>query len=101
MVYTTEKMMKDVDEKKIVITDEEKKAVEAGLQAVKEVKDKDDVEAIKKASEELTKAAQTVGQKMYQAESASAKASADKQAGEEPKTDDKKDEGPIEGEVVK
>ena len=98
MVYTTEKMMKDVEEKKIAITDDEKKAVNEALAKVKEVKDKDDVEAIKKTSEELSKAAQAVGMKMYSQESASAKASADK-AGEA-KGEAKKDEGPIEGEVV-
>ena len=96
MIYTTEKMMKDVEEKKIEVTPEEKQKVTDALTKVKEVKDKDDVEAIKKAGDELSTAAQVVGAKMYQAESASAKASADKQAGEE-----KKDEqGPIEGEVV-
>ncbi|HLD61102.1 MAG TPA: molecular chaperone DnaK, partial [Patescibacteria group bacterium] len=72
MVYTTEKMMKDVEEKKIAITDDEKKAVNEALAKVKEVKDKDDVEAIKKTSEELSKAAQAVGMKMYSQESASA-----------------------------
>ncbi|MBI4993047.1 MAG: molecular chaperone DnaK [Candidatus Magasanikbacteria bacterium] len=103
MIYTTEKMMKDVEEKKITVTDEEKKAVETGLQAVKDVKDKDDVEAIKKSAEELSKAAQAVGMKMYQA-------SADKKGADnadnpsagdaQGKSEDKKDEGPIEGEVV-
>ena len=99
MIYTTEKMMKDVEEKKIAITDEEKKAVETGLQAVKDVKDKDDVEAIKKTAEELSKAAQAVGMKMYSA-SAPNGATADK-ADEQDKKEEKKDEqGPIEGEVV-
>ena len=96
MVYTTEKMMKDVEEKKISVTDEEKKKVADALAKVKELKDKDDVEAIKKASEELSTAAQAVGMKLYQAESSSAKASEDKQSSEK-----KKDEGEaVEGEVV-
>src|SRR3989344_1276020 len=82
MVYTTEKMMKDVEEKKISVTDEEKKKVADALAKVKELKDKDDVEAIKKASEELSTAAQAVGMKLYQAESSSAKASQDKQSSE-------------------
>jgi molecular chaperone DnaK len=103
MVYTSEKMMKEVEEKnasadaqhKIAITDDEKKNVEEGIKYVKDVKDKDDVEAIKKASEALSKAAQVVGQKMYSANSAN---------GQGPTNNtntDKKDEGPIEGEVVK
>ena len=98
MVYTTEKMMKDVEEKKIAITDDEKKNVEEGLKWVKDAKDKDDVEAIKKASEALSKSAQAVGMKMYQAEQAAGKKP---EGAAEPKAEDKKDEGPIEGEVVK
>ncbi len=106
MVYTTEKMMKDVEEKnasadaqhKIEVTDDEKKAVNDALAKVKEVKDKDDVEAIKKASEELSKAAQVVGQKMYQAEQ---KSQTNTEGNADKKAEDKKDEGPIEGEVVK
>ena len=88
MVYTTEKMMKDVEEKKVAVTEEEKKAINDALEKVKEVKDKDDVEAIKKAAEELSSAAQKIGTKMYQAEQAKG-----------PQPNDKKD-GPIEGEVV-
>ena len=75
MVYTTEKMMKDVEEKKIAVTDEEKLKVNDALKTLKDVKDKDDVDAIKKASETLTNAAQAVGMKMYQQEQSAAKAS--------------------------
>ena len=101
MIYTTEKMMKDVEEKKIPVTDAEKQAVTDTLAKVKELKDKDDMDALKKASEDLTKAAQAVGMKMYQQESASAKASSDK-ATENPSSDaqSKKDDGAVEGEVV-
>ncbi|MDO8499431.1 MAG: molecular chaperone DnaK [bacterium] len=101
MVYTSEKMMKDVDEKKIEITADERKNVEEGIKYVKDVKDKEDVEAIKKAGEALSKAAQVVGMKMYQTEqnkSAQGGPAAGGQTGEEKKDDDK---GPIEGEVVK
>ncbi len=102
MVYTTEKMMKDVEEKKIDITDEEKKAVEDALAKMKELKDGEDMEAIKAASEELSKAGQAVGMKMYQQEqanSAEGGAEAGKQeSGDAPK-DEKKDEA-VEGEVV-
>src|SRR3989339_1493126 len=97
MVYTTEKMMKDVEEKKIAITDDEKKNVEEGIKYVKDVKDKDDIEAIKKASEALSKAAQVVGAKMYSVNK-------DSTNGPGPANDtntEKKEDGPIEGEVVK
>ncbi|MBI2444111.1 MAG: molecular chaperone DnaK [Candidatus Magasanikbacteria bacterium] len=97
MVYTTEKMMKEVEEKKITVTDDEKKAVNEALAKVKEVKDKDDVAALKQASEALSKAAQTIGMKMYSQEQAKGggAAPAGGTSGEP-----KKDEGPIEGEVV-
>ncbi len=99
MVYTSEKMMKDVEEKKITgITDEEKAKVTEAIKALKEVKDKDDVEAIKKASEELSKVAQVVGMKMYQQEEEAKKAGAAKP---EEKKEGDSDKGPIEGEVVK
>ncbi len=103
MIYTTEKMMKDVEEKKIEISDEEKKAVDEALAKLKDVKDKDDVEIIKKNSEELSKVAQAVGMKMYQAEqnnkASEAKTEDAGEAKSEPGT--ATDQGPIEGEVVK
>jgi len=96
MIYTTEKMMKDVEEKKIAITDDEKKKVEDGIKALKDVKDKDDVEAIRKIADELSKNAQAIGAKMYQ------QAQQAEKTGTENKTEEKKEEqGPIEGEVVK
>jgi len=97
IAYTTEKMMKEVEEKKVNVSDEEKNKVNEALKALKEVKDKDDVEAIKKASEELSKVAQVIGAKMYeQAKAAEAKPGAEEQkAGESGAP-----ENPIEGEVV-
>ncbi len=98
MIYTTEKMMKEVEEKKIEITAEEKQKVEDGLKQVKEALEKGDIELIKSASETLSKDAQAVGMKMYAAASASADATADKSA---PQPDAaKKDDGAVEGEVV-
>ncbi len=108
MIYTSEKMMKEVEEKKVAITDDEKKNVEEGIKYVKDVKDKDDVEAIKKASEALSKAAQTVGMKMYQQDQAkggpaagAAGANPGAQGGQPGGETPKQDQGPIEGEVVK
>ncbi len=63
MVYTTEKMLKDAGDK---VTEDEKKPIEEKIAALKAVKDGDDVEAIKKASDELSTAAQAVGAKLYQ-----------------------------------
>jgi len=104
MIYTTEKMMKDVEEKKIEVTEEEKQKVNDALAKMKEVKEKDDIEEIKKVSEELSTVAQAIGMKMYQQEQEAAKAGAEKPA-EEGKTEEagekKSDEGEsVEGEVV-
>ncbi len=97
MVYTTEKMMKDVEEKKINITDEEKTKVNDALKALKDVKDGEDLEAIKKAADTLTNVAQAVGAKMYQQDQAN-------QQEAKPRTDEPGEsgtgDGPIEGEVV-
>jgi len=63
MIYTSEKMLKDAEGK---ISAEERKDVEDKIEALKDVKDGDDHEAIKKAADELTESAQKVGAKMYQ-----------------------------------
>lgn len=80
MVYTTEKMLKDNADK---ISDEDKKSVEEKTEALKAVKDGDDIEAIKKASEELSEVAQKVGAALYQAEQAAGA------EGEAPASDEK------------
>lgn len=62
MIYTAEKMLKDAGDK---ATAEERTDIEAKIEALKKVKDGDDHEAIKKAADELSDAAQKVGAKMY------------------------------------
>ncbi len=69
MIYTTEKMLKEAGDK---ASAEDKKVVEEKLEALKKVKDGEDIEAIKKASDELATAAQKVGAAMYQAQQAAA-----------------------------
>ncbi len=64
MVYTTEKM---ITEHKDKVSAEEVKLLEDKVAALKAVKDGEDIEAIKKASEELSTEAQKIGAKMYQA----------------------------------
>ena len=66
LVFTTEKAIKDAGDK---ITDEEKKPVEEKIEALKEVlKDENaDNEKIKSATEELSEAAQKIGEKLYKA----------------------------------
>ncbi len=94
MLYTTEKMMKDVEEKKIDVTPEEKKAVEDGIAKLKTALEGEDLEALKTASDELSKAGQAVGMKMYQQEQEAAK-TAEGAEGEK-----KEEDASVDGEVV-
>lgn len=63
--YTTEKALKDAGDK---VTAEEKKPVEDALAELSKVKNGDDLEAIKKATEALSQAAQKIGEKLYRAQ---------------------------------
>ena len=62
-VYQTEKTLNELGEK---VSAEEKSEIEAKIEEVKKVKDGDDIEAIKKAMEELTQAFYKVSEKLYQ-----------------------------------
>ena len=74
LAYTTEKSIKDAGEK---ITTEEKQPVEEAIVELNKVKNGDDLDAIKKATEILSQAAQKIGEKLYKAaqEAETAKAS--------------------------
>ncbi|MEO5927430.1 MAG: molecular chaperone DnaK [Patescibacteria group bacterium] len=61
MIYTTEKMMKEAKD----VSEEDRKAVEEKLEALKKLKDSEDIEAIKKAGDELATCAQKVGEAIY------------------------------------
>lgn len=63
LIGVSEKTLKDAGEK---AKPEDKTEVEAKIAALKEIKDKDDVEAIKKGIDELSNAIQKVGAAMYQ-----------------------------------
>ena len=65
LVYSTEKALKDAGDK---ISKEDKKNIEEKIKALKDVKDKDDIEAIKKAVEELSQSAQKIGEAVYKDE---------------------------------
>ncbi|MCK4919029.1 MAG: Hsp70 family protein, partial [Candidatus Pacebacteria bacterium] len=86
LIYSTEKLLKDSGDK---IKEDDRKSIEEKVEALKKVKDGDDVEAIKKASEELSVEAQKIGTAMYQEQAAQAE-------GEEKKKEENK--GPVEGE---
>ncbi len=73
LISVSERTLKDGGDK---IPEADKKAVTEKIDGLKAIKDKDDVDAIKKAIDELSAAIQKVGAAMY---STSAEASADKQ----------------------
>lgn len=85
MVYTTEKMIADNKDK---IQEAQQKELEELIAKVKEVKDGDDIEAIKSAGDALSKKAQEIGAGLYQQQSQS-----DQNTGEQ-----KNDSGPKEAE---
>ena len=64
LYYTTEKALKDAGDK---LPEADKKSIEEKMEALKSVKDGEDIEAIKKATEELSTEAQKIGQAMYTA----------------------------------
>lgn len=70
LAYVSEKTLKDAGDK---VSADDKKSVEEKIEAVRKVKDSEDAEAIKKASEELSAAIQKVGQAMYNKESSEQK----------------------------
>ncbi|MFX0549226.1 molecular chaperone DnaK [Hathewaya histolytica] len=64
IAYQTESTLKELGDK---VSAEDKSKVEAKLEELKKVKDGEDIEAIKKATEELTQEFYAVSSKMYQA----------------------------------
>ncbi|MBU1177763.1 molecular chaperone DnaK [Patescibacteria group bacterium] len=64
LVFSTEKTLKEAGDK---VDKKTKESIEKKVEALKKIKDGDDIEAIKKASEELGEEIQKVGQQMYQA----------------------------------
>ncbi|KGF10695.1 molecular chaperone DnaK [Urinicoccus massiliensis] len=62
MIYQAENTLKEVEGK---IGDDDKKKVEDAIAALKEVKDSDDIDAIKAKTEELTQAFYGISEKLY------------------------------------
>ncbi len=79
-IYTVEKMLNDYKDK---VSEDEKKDLETKMTALKEVKDKEDLDAIKSTADELSKAAQAIGAKMYQQNPSGADAASGATAGGE------------------
>ncbi len=62
LVFTAEKSLKDAGDK---VPADVKKEIEDKIEAVKKVKDGDDKDAIKKATDDLGQTIQKIGQAMY------------------------------------
>ncbi len=71
LVYQIEKFVRDNGEK---IPADEKTRVEAALEELKKVKDGDDIEAIKRATDSLAQVSQAATQKLYEATAAAGNA---------------------------
>ncbi len=82
LIFATEKSLKEVGDK---INEEERKIIEEKIQALKEVKDKDDKEALKKATDELSQSAQKIGEILYK--QAQEKQQAESNAGQQTEPD--------------
>ena len=65
LIYTAEKSLRDAGDKAPADT---KKSVEEKIEALKKVKDGDDVSVIKTATDELSKSLQTIGEALYKKE---------------------------------
>jgi molecular chaperone DnaK len=73
LIYSVEKSLKDYGEK---ISKEEKEKVEAALKSAKEKLSSENIDELKKATEELTKASHQLATKMYEDQAAKAQAQA-------------------------
>ena len=62
LIYMSEKAIKDAGDK---IKPENKKLIEEKIELLKKTKDNNDIEAIKKASQELSTEIQKIGEAMY------------------------------------
>ena len=92
-VYQAEKLKKDNEDK---ISDEDKKTLDEALEAAKKVVGDEDADkdTLEKAAKELNDKMMPIGAKLYEA------ASKEETPAEDGETSDKKEDGPVEGEVV-
>lgn len=90
-IYAAEKLPTEHKDK---ISDDDKKVIEEAVKAAKEHENSDDKDKLETALKELNEKVMPIGAKLYEAAGKDAKAEGEQPAG------DKKEEGPIEGEVV-
>jgi molecular chaperone DnaK len=87
LVYSTEKALKDAGDK---VPADEKKKIEEKIEALKKVNAGDDIAAIKKASEELSQAAQKIGEILYKQQQQTQQNHEDTKGAKDTKPEDKK-----------
>ncbi len=92
LIAVSEKTLKDVGDK---APEEDKKAVETAVQELKDIKDKDDMEAIRTKIQALSTAIQKVGAAMYSQPEQAAAGPTEAGQNENPSSDDK---GPVDAE---
>jgi molecular chaperone DnaK len=101
LIYTAEKTLKDAEGK---VSDEDKKAVEDATKALKDKLNSEDLEELKKLTDDLSTKLQKVGEAMYKQEAEKTekeKASTKPEEAEtKEKSEDSKDKDAEEGEVV-
>lgn len=101
-IYQAEKMPTDYKDH---ISEDDKKVIEEAVESAKKVKDDEsaDKETLEQAAKDLQNAIMPIGAKLYEAaakEGTEGDASADEDDKKKTKKKSKKDNGPIEGEVV-
>ncbi|MBU1246968.1 molecular chaperone DnaK [Patescibacteria group bacterium] len=89
LIYTAEKALKDNAEK---VPEDIKKSVEEKIKLAREANTKEDLEALKKASEELSSEMQKIGEAMQKTAEADAEKQKESAPGAEQKTEEKTDE---------
>lgn len=97
VIFQTEKLIKDAGDK---LKAEDKKELEEKIEALKNIKDSDNLDELKKKMEELSAVAQKIGASMYQSAQSGADGGAQPESGKPGDSKDKKDEGPVEGEFT-
>jgi len=94
LIYTAEKTLADAGDK---VKEDDKKTINETVAALKEKKDSEDLEEIKKLTEDLNNKLMKVGEQMYKEAETEEKKEDSK---DEAKSEDKKDEDAEEGEIV-
>jgi molecular chaperone DnaK len=90
LIYTAEKTLADAGDK---VKEDDKKTINEAVAALKEKKDSEDLEEIKKLTEDLNTKLMKVGEQMY-------KEADSEEKKDESKDEDKKDDDAEEGEIV-